>query len=86
LAFSYENPICMGLLYGRAGRLTAENGGFGPGQFSADSVECTHDKKCRVSFYMKGRAWQGFKPDDGSAGYTRAAPSFCAGISDSANE
>jgi hypothetical protein len=24
----------MGLLYGRAGRLTAENGGFRPGQFA----------------------------------------------------
>jgi hypothetical protein len=32
LAFSYENPFCVGLLYGRAGRLTAENGGFRPGQ------------------------------------------------------
>jgi hypothetical protein len=32
IAFSYENPFCMGLLYGRAGRLTAENGGFRPGQ------------------------------------------------------
>ena len=26
----------MGLLYGRAGRLTAENGGFRPGQSRAD--------------------------------------------------
>jgi hypothetical protein len=25
----------MGLLYGRAGRLTAQNGGFRPGQFRA---------------------------------------------------
>ena len=32
LAFSYENPFCMGILYGRAGRLTVENGGFRPGQ------------------------------------------------------
>ena len=31
-AFSYENPFCMGLLYGRAGRLTAKNGGFRRGQ------------------------------------------------------
>jgi hypothetical protein len=27
------NPFCMGLLCGRAGRLTAKNGGFRPGQF-----------------------------------------------------
>jgi hypothetical protein len=32
LAFSYENPFCMGILYGRAGRLTAIFGGFRPGQ------------------------------------------------------
>jgi hypothetical protein len=32
LAFPYENPFCMRLLYGRAGRLTAQNGGFRPGQ------------------------------------------------------
>jgi hypothetical protein len=30
LAFSYENPFCMGLLYGRTGRLSAQNGGFRP--------------------------------------------------------
>jgi hypothetical protein len=30
LAFLHGNPICMGLLYGRAGRLTAQNGGYGP--------------------------------------------------------
>jgi hypothetical protein len=30
--FPYENQFCMGLLYGRAGRLTAEKGGFWPGQ------------------------------------------------------
>jgi hypothetical protein len=33
LAFSYGNPFCMGLLYGRAGRLTALFGGFRPGQW-----------------------------------------------------
>jgi hypothetical protein len=33
LSVSYENPFCMGLLYGRPGCLTAENGGFRPGQF-----------------------------------------------------
>ena len=32
LAFPYKNPFCMALLHGRAGRLTAENGGFRPGQ------------------------------------------------------
>jgi hypothetical protein len=32
LRVSYENSFCMGLLYGRAGRLTAENGGFRPRQ------------------------------------------------------
>jgi hypothetical protein len=32
LAFSYVNRFCMGLLYGRAGRLTAKNGGFRRGQ------------------------------------------------------
>jgi hypothetical protein len=33
----------MGLLYGRAGRLTAENGGFRPGQYERigmDGKEC----------------------------------------------
>jgi hypothetical protein len=33
LAFSCENPFCIGLLYGRAGRLTAKNGGFPAGQW-----------------------------------------------------
>jgi hypothetical protein len=28
----------MGLLYGRAGRLTAENGGFRPGQWAGSKV------------------------------------------------
>jgi hypothetical protein len=32
LAFSYENPFCVGLLYGRAGRLNTKNAGFRPGQ------------------------------------------------------
>jgi hypothetical protein len=31
--FSYVNRFSMALLYGRAGRLTAENGGFRPGQW-----------------------------------------------------
>jgi hypothetical protein len=31
-AFCIVNPICMALLHGRAGRLTAHNGGFRPGQ------------------------------------------------------
>ena len=26
-AFSYESPLCMGLLHGRTGRLPAQNGG-----------------------------------------------------------
>jgi hypothetical protein len=32
ISISYVNWFCMGLLYGRAGRLTVENGGFRPGQ------------------------------------------------------
>ena len=32
LSVSHSKSICMALLYGRAGRLTAENGGFRPGQ------------------------------------------------------
>jgi hypothetical protein len=32
LALSIGNLFCMVLLYGRAGRLTAQNGGFWPGQ------------------------------------------------------
>ena len=32
LVFSIEDQFCMALLYGRAGRLTALFGGFGPGQ------------------------------------------------------
>ena len=35
LAFSYVNRFCVALWYGRAGRLTAENGGFRPGQVAA---------------------------------------------------
>jgi hypothetical protein len=31
-AFSYVNLFCMAFLYGRAGCLTAKNGGFRPGQ------------------------------------------------------
>jgi hypothetical protein len=34
LAFSYENPFCVGVLYGRTERLTAQNGDFRPGQGS----------------------------------------------------
>jgi hypothetical protein len=34
LAFYYVNRFCMGLLYGRAGRLTAHFGGLRPGQYS----------------------------------------------------
>ena len=33
LAFSYVHRFSMALLYGRAGRLTAKNGGFRPGQY-----------------------------------------------------
>jgi hypothetical protein len=33
LAFSYANRFFMVLLYGRAARLTAKNGGFRPGQW-----------------------------------------------------
>ena len=32
LAFPCVNRFCMGLLYGRAGRLNAKNGGFRRGQ------------------------------------------------------
>ena len=32
-AFPIANRVCMGLLFGRAGRLTYKNGGFRPGQF-----------------------------------------------------
>ena len=32
LAFSIGNQFCVAFLYGRAGRLTAQNGGFRPGQ------------------------------------------------------
>ena len=37
--FPYENPFCMGLLYGRAGRLTAKNGGFRPGQEAGFDID-----------------------------------------------
>ena len=36
LAFSTVNRFCMALLYGRAGRLTAKNGGFRPVPYHAD--------------------------------------------------
>jgi hypothetical protein len=38
LVFSYENSFYMGLLRGRAGRLTAQNGGFRPGQSTSLSA------------------------------------------------
>jgi hypothetical protein len=37
LFFPDVNRFCMALLYGRAGRLTAKNGGFRPGQSSGSS-------------------------------------------------
>jgi hypothetical protein len=46
LAFSYENPFCMGLLYGRAGRLTAFFGGFGPGSGLTCGPKCFDGRKC----------------------------------------
>ena len=38
VAFSYANPFCMGLLYGRAGCFTALFGGFRPGQCRRTSL------------------------------------------------
>ena len=40
IAFSCVNRFCMGFLYGRAGRLTAENGGFRPGQVVKRPASC----------------------------------------------
>jgi hypothetical protein len=37
-AFSIVNRFCMARLHGRAGRLTAQNGGFRPGQFTIDEA------------------------------------------------
>ena len=31
-----------------------------PLSLSVGSFACTYESQCRVSFYMKGRAWQGF--------------------------
>ena len=46
LSVSYLNRFCMALLYGRAGRLTAKNGGFRRGQCSAArSSCCTHSSR-----------------------------------------
>ena len=28
--------------------------------YSVGSFDCTYKNQCRISFYMKGRAWQGF--------------------------
>jgi hypothetical protein len=39
LSVFHSKSICMGLLYGRAGRLTAENGGFRPGQFCSTATQ-----------------------------------------------
>jgi hypothetical protein len=41
LAFPYENPFCMALLYGRAGRLTTLFGGFRPGQCACGELNAT---------------------------------------------
>jgi hypothetical protein len=39
LAVSTVNRFCVGLLYGRAGRLTAQNGGSRPGQLPVSAAE-----------------------------------------------
>jgi hypothetical protein len=41
VAFSYVNRFCMGLLYGRAGRLNTKNAGFRPGQYAGILVPTT---------------------------------------------
>ena len=51
-AFPYENYFCVGLLYGRTGRLTVENGGFRPGQ-------------CCTTFWIKfNQRFQLLHPDE----------------------
>jgi hypothetical protein len=58
--FFYANPFCKGLLYGRAGRLTALFGGFRPGQ-------CTTSPAHRSS----GSRWT-WSSTSGSAGLAGA--------------
>ena len=43
LAFSIVDRFCMALLYGRAGRLTTQNGGFRPGQSRSNSPAALPD-------------------------------------------
>ena len=42
-AFSIVNWVCMALLYSCAGRLTAQNGGFRPGQSPDDNTRYWDD-------------------------------------------
>ena len=46
-AFSYENLVCTGLLCGRAGRLTAQNGGSRPGQLANPTGVRSSTSRCR---------------------------------------
>ena len=62
LAFPYESPFYMGLLCGRAGRLTAENGGFGPGQYVVLTFVMVNyiapvSKTWRMLGRERGRTW-----------------------------
>jgi hypothetical protein len=56
----------MGLLYGRAGRLTAENGGFRPGQVSELERQLSKGEAQRANAHAHG--------------YSRALPLLCDGF------
>jgi hypothetical protein len=54
LAFSYVNRFCMGLVYGRAGRLTAKNGGFRPRRAGGDSAAAGGAESARSGAAPRG--------------------------------
>ena len=59
LAFPIVTWVSMALLYGRAGRLTAKNGGFRPGQWTravANRRSTTHGAATRVGSVAGGAA------------------------------
>ena len=56
LAFSYVNRLCMGLLYGRAGRLNTKNADLRPGQWHTDQSFSVVPPKATCFFCQSVRA------------------------------
>jgi hypothetical protein len=60
LSVPHSTFFCAALLYGRAGRLTAQNGGFRPGQFknpATDNLSDEYDIPCQTVDSSQVRPW-----------------------------